>query len=110
MDKFHDTGFRLLLDDFGSGYSSLATLNTMNFDILKLDKSLIDYIGDSKGEVLLHHTVELAKQFGLNITAEGVETKEQVAFLQQVKCDDIQGYFFSKPLPKAEFERLLRIA
>lgn len=110
MDKFHDTGFRLLLDDFGSGYSSLATLNTMNFDILKLDKSLIDYIGDSKGEVLLHHTVELAKQFGLNITAEGVETKEQVTFLQKVKCDDIQGYYFSKPLPKAEFELLLRIA
>ncbi len=110
MDKFHDTGFRLLLDDFGSGYSSLATLNTMNFDILKLDKSLIDYIGDKKGEVLLHHTVELAKQFGLNITAEGVETKEQVTFLQQVKCDDIQGYYFSKPLPKAEFELLLRIA
>ena len=110
MDKFHDTGFRLLLDDFGSGYSSLATLNTMNFDILKLDKSLIDYIGDSKGEVLLHHTVELAKQFGLNITAEGVETKEQVTFLQKVKCDDIQGYYFSKPLPKAEFELLLRSA
>lgn len=110
MNKFHDTGFRLLLDDFGNGYSSLATLNTMNFDILKLDKSLIDYIGDSKGEVLLRHTVELAKNFGLNITAEGVETKEQVTFLQEVKCDDIQGYYFSKPLPKAEFERLLKIA
>lgn len=110
MDKFHDTGFRLLLDDFGSGYSSLATLNTMNFDILKLDKSLIDYIGSSNGEELLRHTVELAKHFGLNITAEGVETQEQVHFLQEVRCDDIQGYYFSKPLPKAEFERLLKIA
>jgi EAL domain-containing protein (putative c-di-GMP-specific phosphodiesterase class I) len=110
MDKFHKTGFRLLLDDFGNGYSSLATLNTMNFDILKLDKSLIDYIGDYKGEVLLRHTIELAKKFGLNITAEGVETKEQVNFLQEVKCDDIQGYYFSKPLPKAEFERLMQSA
>lgn len=110
MDKFHNTGFRLLLDDFGNGYSSLATLNTMNFDILKLDKSLIDYIGDYKGEVLLRHTIELAKNFGLNITAEGVETKEQVNFLQEVKCDDIQGYYFSKPLPKAEFERLMQSA
>ncbi len=110
IDKFHDTGFRLLLDDFGNGYSSLATLNTMKFDILKLDKSLIDYIGDSKGEVLLRHTVELAKHFGLNITAEGVETKEQVSFLQKVECDDIQGYYFSKPLPLAEFEKLLKSA
>ncbi len=107
MDKFHNTGFRLLLDDFGNGYSSLATLNTMKFDILKLDKSLIDYIGDNNGEELLRHTVELAKHFGLNITAEGVETKEQVTFLQEVKCDDIQGYFFSKPLPEPEFELLL---
>lgn len=110
MDKFHDTGFRLLLDDFGSGYSSLATLNTMNFDILKLDKSLIDYIGSTNGEELLRHTVELAKHLGLNITAEGVETKEQVSFLQEVRCDDIQGYYFSKPLPKEDFERLLKIA
>ena len=85
----------------------MATLNTMKFDILKLDKSLIDYIGDNNGEELLRHTVELAKHFGLNITAEGVETKEQVTFLQEVKCDDIQGYFFSKPLPEPEFELLL---
>ena len=109
MEKFHKTGFRLLLDDFGNGYSSLATLNTMKFDILKLDKSLIDYIGDNNGEVLLKHTVELAKHFGLNITAEGVETKEQVTFLQKVRCDDIQGYFFSKPLPEPEFEVLLEV-
>lgn len=107
LEKFHDTGFRILLDDFGNGYSSLATLNTMKFDILKLDKSLIDYIGDKNGEELLRHTVELAKYFGLYITAEGVETKEQLVFLQEVKCDDIQGYYFSKPLPEIEFELLL---
>lgn len=110
MNKFHSTGFQLLLDDFGNGYSSLATLNTMKFDILKLDKSLIDYIGDNNGEELLRHTVELAKHFGLNITAEGVETKEQVIFLQEIKCDDIQGYYFSRPLPETEFELLLEAA
>lgn len=108
MERFHRIGFRLLLDDFGNGYSSLATLNTMKFDILKLDKSLIDYIGDNNGEELLRHTVQLAKYLGLNITAEGVETREQVTFLQEVECDDIQGYFFSKPLPEPEFELLLR--
>ena len=107
IEHFHKTGFRLLLDDFGNGYSSLSTLNTMKFDVLKLDKSLIDFIGDTNGEVLLRHTVELAKHFGLYVTAEGVETKDQVIFLQKVSCDDIQGYYFSKPLPEKEFERLL---
>ena len=82
----------------------------MKFDILKLDKSLIDYIGDRNGEVLLRHTIQLAKDFGLNVTAEGVETKEQLNFLQEVKCDDIQGYYFSKPLPLAEFELLIKTA
>ena len=109
MDYFHKTGFKLLLDDFGNGYSSLSTLNTMDFDILKLDKSLIDYIGNNKGEELLRHTIELAKLYGLNVTAEGVETKDQLMFLQQVACDDVQGYYFSRPIPEMEFEQLLTI-
>ena len=107
MDYFHKTGFKLLLDDFGNGYSSLSTLNTMDFDILKLDKGLIDYIGDSKGEELLRHTIELAKLYGLSVTAEGVETKDQLTFLQQVECDDVQGYYFSRPIPEKEYEQLL---
>lgn len=107
MAHFHETGFQLLLDDFGNGYSSLSMLNTMDFDILKLDKSLIDYIGNSKGEELLKHTIELAKLYGLHVTAEGVETKEQVMFLQQVECDDMQGYYFSRPIPEKEFEQLI---
>jgi len=107
MEHFSRTGFKLLLDDFGNGYSSLSTLNTMNFDVLKLDKGLIDYIGDSKGEELLRHMIELAKLYGLGVTAEGVETKDQLDFLQQVACDDVQGYYFSKPIPEKEFEQLL---
>jgi len=106
MDQFHVAGFRLLLDDFGNGYSSLSTLNKMSFDTLKLDKSLIDYIGDQNGEELLYHTICLAKKFGLTITAEGVEKEEQVLFLQKLKCDDIQGFYFSKPLPVEEFEQM----
>lgn len=107
LEKFRNSGFRLLLDDFGNGYSSLATLNTMKFDILKLDKSLIDYIGDQNGEEVIRHTVELAKYFGLNVIAEGVETKEQLLFLKEMKCDEIQGFYFSKPIPGVEFETLL---
>ena len=106
MSQFHQAGFRLLLDDFGNGYSSLSTLNKMSFDTLKLDKSLIDYIGDQNGEELLYHTICLAKKFGLTITAEGVEKEEQVVFLQRLKCDDIQGFYFSRPLPVEEFEKI----
>ena len=104
IEQFHEAGFTLLLDDFGSGYSSLSSLNVMHFDTIKLDKSLIDYIGDRKGEQLLLHITQLLQSFGMTITAEGVETSDQVEFLKNLHCDDIQGYFFSKPLPINEFE------
>lgn len=108
IKQFHQAGFELLLDDFGNGYSSLSTLNMVHFDILKLDKGLVDHIGDSNGEKLLHYTIELAKSMGIRVTAEGVEYKEQFDFLQKLNCNDIQGYYFSKPLPKAEYQKLLR--
>ncbi len=107
IEQFHQAGYQILLDDFGSGYSSLSTLNMMHFDAMKLDKSLIDYIGDENGEKLLHYIARLGQNLGLRITAEGVETKEQVEFLRNLKCDDIQGYYFSKPLQAQEFEKLL---
>lgn len=105
IDEFHAVGFPLLLDDFGNGYSSLATLNVMHFDVLKLDKSLVDHIGDENGEKLLYYTVKLAKSLGMKITAEGVEYHEQVLFLQKLECNDIQGYYFSKPLPLEEYQK-----
>lgn len=108
IEQFHEAGFTLLLDDFGSGYSSLSSLNIMHFDTIKLDKSLIDYIGDRKGEQLLLHITQLLQSFGMTITAEGVETSDQVEFLRNLHCDDIQGYFFSKPLPLNEFEEFAR--
>lgn len=107
IERFHQVGYEILLDDFGSGYSSLSTLNMMHFDTMKLDKSLIDYIGDENGEKLLHYITRLGQNLGLRITAEGVETKEQLEFLRNLKCDDIQGYYFSKPLQAEEFEKLL---
>lgn len=107
VDEFHNANFKLLLDDFGNGYSSLATLNVLRFDILKIDKSLVDYIGNKDGERLLASIIELAQNLGFHITAEGVETKVQLDFLYHMKCDDIQGYYFSKPLPRSDFEKLL---
>ncbi len=107
IERFHEVGFQMLLDDFGSGYSALSSLNTMRFDTLKLDKSLIDYIGDSRGEKLLKYITRLGQSLGFRITAEGVETEAQVEFLKNLKCDDIQGYYFSKPLPLQEYEILV---
>jgi EAL domain-containing protein (putative c-di-GMP-specific phosphodiesterase class I) len=100
-------GFPLQMDDFGSGYSSLASLNRMHFDALKLDKSLIDYIGHFGGDQLIKHTIALAKDLGMQVTAEGVEDAQQVAFLQQQNCDSIQGFYYSRPVPQAEYEELL---
>ena len=106
-DQFHNNGFSLLVDDFGSGYSSLSTINMKCFDTLKIDKSLIDYIGDFSGERLLDHTITLAKELGISVTAEGVETKKQVDFLTRLNCDNIQGFYYSKPLCVGDFNQLL---
>ena len=102
--EFYDAGFSLHLDDFGTGYSSMATLNVLHFDTLKLDKSLIDYIGDPGGEKLIHHTIALAKDLGMEVVAEGVEHEEQAEFLRQQKCDIIQGYYYGKPMSAKEFK------
>ena len=94
LEQFHTAGFKILLDDFGSGYSYLAALNRMHFDTIKLDKSLVDYIGDDNGEKLLNSITKLAQSFGMEITAEGVETVEQLMFLCNLDCEDIQEYYF----------------
>lgn len=107
IQKFHDAGFDILLDDFGSGYSSLASLNQMPFDTIKLDKSLVDYVGNENGEKLLKFIVQLVQSLGVKITAEGVEYKEQLDFLENLNCDDIQGFYFSKPLMLADFSAKL---
>lgn len=107
LQRFRDLGIRILMDDFGTGYSSLATLNMRCFDTLKLDKSLIDHIGDKNGETLLCYVINMGQELGLHITAEGVENHMQLEYLQKVKCDDIQGFLFARPMPSVQFEELL---
>lgn len=107
LKQFRNMGIRILMDDFGTGYSSLSTLNMQCFDTLKLDKSLIDYIGDKNGEILLYYVINMGQKLGLHITAEGVENSMQLDFLKENHCDDIQGFFFAKPMPPAEFENIL---
>lgn len=107
LKQFRNMGVRILMDDFGTGYSSLATLNMQCFDTLKLDKSLIDHIGDTNGETLLYYVISMGLKLGLHITAEGVENRIQLEFLRENHCDDIQGFLFAKPMPAAEFEKIL---
>ena len=106
-DSLIDSGFVLHMDDFGAGYSSLASLQVIPFESIKLDKSLVDFIGKRSGESLLRHTIEFARESGISTVAEGVETLEQYMFLKYAGCDSIQGYYFSKPLPREEFLKKL---
>lgn len=107
LEKFRSMGIQILMDDFGTGYSSLATLNMKCFDTLKLDKSLIDHIGEQNGETLLYYIINMGRQLGFHITAEGVENSRQLEFLIENRCDDIQGFLFAKPMPSAQFEQML---
>ncbi len=102
-------GFSIHMDDFGAGYSSLASLQMLPFECIKIDKSLVDFIGMQSGESLLKHTIAFAKETGLHVIAEGVEKLEQFMFLKYAGCDAIQGYYFSKPLDEEAFEKLIMI-
>lgn len=107
-DAMHDAGFLLQMDDFGSGESSINSLTLLKFETIKLDKSLIDTIGDERGELTLIFLMGLIKKLGLKVVAEGVETETQKEFLMKHSCDAIQGYYYSKPLPCEEFEQYVK--
>ena len=109
INEMHKYGFKVLLDDFGVGYSSLHSINKLNFDTLKIDKSFVDAIGINNGNCVLKHVIDLGKILDMEIVAEGVETKDQYEFLKENGCDTIQGYYFSKPLDSKSFQKLLKI-
>ena len=99
---------KLLMDDFGSGFSSLNLLKNLNVDILKIDmKFLEDFETSSRGGSIFTSVVRMAKWLNIPVIAEGVETKAQLEFLRGVGCDSIQGYYFSEPLSIKEFEEHL---
>jgi C_GCAxxG_C_C family probable redox protein len=108
-EKLKDEGFTLLMDDFGSGYSSLNVLLETPFDVIKLDKKFMDNMMNSdKGKTILEHVISMAEDMGLGIVAEGVETKEQVELLKKIGCGDVQGFYYSKPMPEEEFFDILK--
>ena len=108
LQEFYRYGFRIEIDDFGKAQSTLPMLKLPFVDTVKLDKSLIDCIGDRKGEIMLRQVVRLCYELGLYTTAEGVETEDRVDFLRALDCTDIQGYFFSPPLPVEKYTEKLR--
>jgi len=108
LKKLMDMGIRIALDDFGTGYSSLSYLRKIPINTLKIDKSFIDNItSNQKEESIINNIIQMAHSLELKVVAEGVETKEQLSVLKERDCDYIQGYYFSKPLPADEIEKLL---
>ena len=111
MEQLRENGFKLSMDDFGTGYSSLSQLMKMPIDYLKLDKSFIDNcINDdpeNKTHKFIENVIRIAKDINCKVVAEGVETKEQRDTLVEVGCDIIQGFYYAKPMPVNDYEKLL---
>jgi len=103
-----DIGVKISLDDFGTGYSSLSYLKGLPIDTLKIDKSFIDtVITDENTRIITESIIYMVKKLGFETIAEGVETEEQFRYLNEIDCDNIQGYFLGKPMPSEKIENLL---
>jgi EAL domain-containing protein (putative c-di-GMP-specific phosphodiesterase class I) len=102
-------GIRIAIDDFGTGYSSLATLQRFPIDTIKIDRSFIRNITSTTGDTALADAViAMGKSLSLTVVAQGVENKDQAEFLRTHACDELQGFYFKKPLPPDEFAKLLQ--
>ena len=110
LHAFRALGLQLAIDDFGTGYSSMSYLKSLPFTRLKIDKSFVDGLpGDQDSVAITRAIIGLAKNFGLAVTAEGVERADQLQFLQQAQCDEIQGYYYARPMPLAAFIDFCRV-
>ena len=103
LKDLEEAGFRFSLDDYGTGYSNIQRIATLPLDIVKLDKSFADKLEQNDMQIILSNTVRMLKDLNLRIIVEGVETVEQLQFLTELNCDYIQGFYFSRPLPKEQF-------
>lgn len=109
IEQLKEAGFPISMDDFGTGYSTIILLKNQPVNEIKMDKAFIDDIENENSKVILSHTISMLKELKVNITAEGVETKEQQDFLISCGCNEAQGYFYYRPMPMEEFEDLLEL-
>ena len=105
MEFLKELGYQISIDDFGTGYNSLMSISEIPFDKMKIDKYFIDRINIIEIQELVKHFIEYAHAFDKIVIAEGVETKEQLDVLKRLKCDEVQGYYYSKPLLHEELEK-----
>ncbi len=104
IDRFHEMGFHVWMDDFGSGYSSLDLLQHFDFELIKLDMEFMrNFDSSPKSKVIMTQLIQMSTKLGIDTVSEGVETEEQVRFLREIGCDKIQGFYFSRPKPLEEF-------
>ena len=106
VNQLRQNDISVSIDDFGTGYSTFNALKDLNVNIIKLDKSLLDNIGDNKhhDEVVVKNMVNMINELNLEVVAEGVENSKQLDFLQNARCSTVQGFIYDKPLTKEEFE------
>jgi EAL domain-containing protein (putative c-di-GMP-specific phosphodiesterase class I) len=109
MVELQSLGVQLSIDDFGTGYSSLSALKTFPVARLKIDKSFINHLPSNESDkAVASAIISLGQKLNLRVIAEGVETDEQIAFLRDNNCDEMQGYHFSRPIPPYGIEILLK--
>ena len=107
--RFKDLGFEVWMDDFGSGYSSLDVLQSVDFDLIKFDKTFMDRLNEGeKGKILINELMRLAKALDVDTLCEGVETEEQVDFLREIGCAKLQGFYYNQPVPLEDVFRRYR--
>ena len=110
LTQLRQHGVSIAMDDFGTGYSSMAVLTKMPIDVMKVDRSFVtDILTDRAALAVVQAIVSMAKSLGLRLVAEGVEERGQADALQAMGCDELQGYFFSRPLPADRFQERLRV-
>ena len=103
--KLHEIGYKVSMDDFGSGYSNLVSMAKLNFDTIKFDKSFCIDLDNENVKIMLDKLIELIKTMNMTTLCEGVETKENVDYLTKIGCDSIQGYYYSRPIPYQDFKK-----
>lgn len=107
MEQLKSKGFRLAMDDFGSGYSSLNLLNVLPVDVIKLDRMMFnDLESRDRTKKIVTNAIHIVRDLEMTAVAEGIETQEQINFLKDIKCDMVQGYFYAKPMSVCDFELL----